>query len=99
MRRAVLSLMLIGAVPATLPAQVALGPEFQINTYTTGGQPVETVGIAANAAGDFVVVWDTTQNGVDLDVFAQRYDAAGVPRGGEFRANTYTTNAQWAPAV
>ena len=32
-------------------------------------------------------------------VYARRYNAAGVPQGGEFRVNTYTTGNQSLPAV
>ncbi len=56
------------------------GPEIQINTTDAG---TETTGIdtaqaiASNAAGDFVVVWEGPNNG--LDVYARRFDKDGVP--------------------
>ena len=34
-----------------------VGPEFRVNTYTTGGQVVPSV--AMDADGDFVVTWDS----------------------------------------
>ena len=34
------------------------------------------------------------QDGSDFGVFAQRYASSGVPLGGEFRVNTYTTGYQ-----
>jgi hypothetical protein len=73
----------------------AVGAEFQINSYTTGQQRRPAVGMTAD--GDFVVVWDSAQNG--MNVFGQRYDGAGAPVGAEFQINTYTTYFQWFPAV
>jgi hypothetical protein len=72
-------------------AGVAQGGEFQVNTYTTGSQRLPVV--AADAAGNFVVVWN------DSEIRAQRYDSAGVAQGGEFQVNTYTTGGQDRPAV
>ena len=49
-----------------------LGPEFRINTYTTGGQ--NRTAVAADAVGNFVVVWDSYgQDGSGTGVFGQRY--------------------------
>jgi hypothetical protein len=76
----------------------ALGSEFRVNTYTTGFQGTPHVAMAA--AGNFVVVWGSEdQDGSGQGVFGQRYDPAGQPVGGEFRANTYTTDVQGAPRV
>ncbi len=70
-----------------------LGPEFRVNTYTTGGQGYPTV--AADTAGNFVVVWRSySQDGSLFGVFGQRYASGGTPLGPEFRVNTYTTNNQ-----
>jgi hypothetical protein len=80
-------------------AQLAAGPEFHVNTYTTDGQ--YSPAVASDGSGNFVVVW-TSQAGQDGDltgVFGQRYNAAGVPQGPEFRVNTYTTQQQLAPAI
>ena len=49
--------------------------------------------------GDFVAVWASPQDGSGYGVYAQRYNASGVPQGGEFRVNTYTTNGQTSPSV
>jgi hypothetical protein len=79
-------------------AGTASGPEFQVNTYTTGEQAYPAVAVAPD--GRFVVVWeDFTQDGSGLGVFGRLFDAAGVPLGGEFRANAFTTGHQGAPAV
>jgi hypothetical protein len=79
-------------------AGTPVGGEFQVNTYTTDDQYGHAV--AMDAVGNFVVVWlSYTQDGSFYGVFAQRYDAAGTRRGGEFRVNTYTTDGQSNPAV
>jgi len=75
-----------------------LGPEFRINTFTTNVQ--NRTAIAADAAGNFVVVWNSAgQDGSSLGVFGQRFASSGVPLGPEFRVNTYTTDLQYAPSV
>ena len=75
-----------------------LGPEFQINTYTTGRQSRPSIGM--DAGGAFVVVWQSaSQDGSGNGVFGQRYDANGAPLGSEFQINSYTTNGQDGPSV
>lgn len=75
-----------------------LGSEFQVNTYTESAQ--YTPAVAADAAGNFVVVWDSySPDGNDLDVVAQRYDADGNPVGAEFVVNTTVGGSQRDPAV
>jgi len=73
------------------------GPEFQVNTYTTLNQyrPV----LATTPGGDFVVAWNGPGAGDAFGIFAQRFDAANAPVGGEFHVNTYTTQSQYRPAV
>jgi hypothetical protein len=66
-----------------------LGPEFRVNTATTGAQYRPSV--ATEDSGNFVVVWDGAGDGSVTGIFGQRYDASGVPQGPEFRVNTYTT--------
>ena len=69
------------------------GTEFRVNSFTTSGQYSPKV--AADAAGNFVVVWTSYgQDGSGDGVFGQSFDAAGQQRGAEFRVNTYTTGAQ-----
>jgi hypothetical protein len=99
-RDAMLGMMVVlcAALPWAAVAQVPAGAEFQVNTYTTNYQ-LRTA-VAMDAAGNFVVLWrSTSQDGSLLGVFGQRYDAAGVPLGGEFQVNTYTTERQNRPAV
>jgi len=74
-----------------------LGPEFRVNTYTTGEQYDPSV--AVDPAGNFVVVWRAVHDGSNNGVFGQRYASNGAQLGAEFRVNTYTTNSQTTPAV
>jgi len=75
-----------------------LGPEFRVNTSTTGTQFWPSV--ACDPAGNFVVTWyGYVPGGNSFDVIAQRFSATGAPLGGEFRVNTYATGAQWFPMV
>jgi hypothetical protein len=88
-------------LPAALSQPVPVGPEFQVNAYTTGYQ--SNPAVAADAAGNFVVVWESTESaGADTSggsIQGRRYDSAGVPRGEDFQVNTYTTGYQSNPAV
>jgi S-layer family protein len=86
------------AFAATASAQTPAGGEFRINTYTTGTQTIARP--AMEPDGDFVVVWTSfPQDGNNDGAFGQRFAASGVPRGSEFRINTYTTGSQGLPAV
>jgi hypothetical protein len=77
---------------------VPLGPEFQVNTYTTGEQGGPQV--TMDDAGTFVVIWSSSgQDGDGNGVFGQRFDAAGNKVGTEFPVNTYTTAGQVTPVV
>jgi hypothetical protein len=73
-----------------------LGTEFRVNGYTTGAQAYPAV--TTDAAGSFLVVWqsDTPDGGVDI---FGRTLAANGSLGPEFRANTYTTGVQGYPHV
>jgi hypothetical protein len=76
-----------------------LGPEFRVNTYTTGYQ--QNPSVAADNAGNFVVAWASggEYGGPAPDIAGQRYASSGAPLGAEFRVNTYTTGAQSAVDV
>ena len=64
------------------------------------GPPGRWPSVAADTAGNFVVVWHShSQDGNGYGVFGQRYDSSGAPLGLEFRVNTYTTNDQRGPSV
>lgn len=72
--------------------------EMQVNAYTTGHQ--SGARIAADQAGNYVIVWASSgQDGDQLGIYGQRYNASDVAQGGEFRVNTYTTGNQSNPAV
>ena len=73
------------------------GPEFRVNTTTAGSQFDPWV--TTDADGDLVVAWAGNGPGDGSGVFGQRFAADGAPVGPEFRASTYTTNSQYAPAV
>lgn len=76
-----------------------VGPEFQVNSYTTNAQSQPATAIAAD--GSFIVVWESYgQDALSTDgIFAQRYDADGISVGTEFQVNRYTSRHQAAPTV
>jgi hypothetical protein len=72
--------------------------EFVVNTFTGGKQ--YTPAVAVTPAGGFVVVWASYgQDGNHFGVFGQRYDAAGLAQGVEFRVNDYTSSNQGEPSL
>jgi hypothetical protein len=74
------------------------GTEFQVNTTTTNDQLYPSVGV--DAAGGFVVVWQSLQQDGDASgVFGQRFTPTGNPLGTEFQVNTYTTSFQQEASV
>src|SRR5688500_7873895 len=69
--------------PRQLLAAGPVGSEFRVNSTTENSQASPAV--AMDADGTFVVAWASgAQDGSDSGVYAQRYNAAGVPVGGEF---------------
>ncbi len=98
-RRLLVAALCLLSLAASRPAPGQLsGTEFQANTYTTGDQWRPAV--AADSAGNFVMVWESVYQDGDSDgVFGQRFDATGVPVGTEFQVNSYTTGAQYGSAV
>ena len=82
-----------------------LGPEFNVNTFTTSLQARPRV--AAGPGGDFTIVWQSgrgsdgagSEDGSGTGAFAQHYDANGKRDGREIAVNTFTTAFQGAPAV
>ena len=86
--------------PRQLLSASAIGPEFQVNTFTAGTQQTNFTGqggsMALDADGDFVVTWSSAgqDTATSYGVYAQRYNAAGVAQGGEFQVNTTTANSQ-----
>ena len=86
------------AVAGNAGAQFRLGGEFQVNTATAGHQSVFGRSVARDAAGNFVVAWETYPPS-DSDVFTQRFDARGKRRGAEFRVNVSTLGGHSNPRV
>ena len=78
---------------------LAPGPasEFPVNTFTTSDQA--HFSMSTRPSGDFVVVWQSRQDGSDYGIFGQRFDASGTKVGPEFQVNTYTTGYQFRPSV
>jgi hypothetical protein len=74
------------------------GGQFQINTFTSGGQYAPSV--ASDSSGNFVVVWENFGvASATSAVQGQRYDASGSPIGSEFQVNSYTTGSHFNPSV
>lgn len=71
----------------------AQGGEFRVNTTTADEQEIPSV--AMKNSGEFVVSWSSKgQDGDGKGIYAQRYNAAGVAQGSEFKVNAYTTGDQ-----
>jgi hypothetical protein len=72
--------------------------EFQLNSYTAGGQTNPTM--ASDATGGLVVVWQSDyQDGDSYGVFGRRFESSGSALGTEFQINSYTDYAQQVPNV
>jgi hypothetical protein len=89
-------------------AGVRVGAEFQVNSFTTGGQGTSYYFLESNTAvsmapnGNFVVVWGSyydNQDGSYGGVFGQRFNSSGARVGAEFQINSYTTGYQFGPSV
>ena len=79
-------------------AGVALGSEFQVNTYTNQQQMQPSVTALSNDG--FVVTWESrTQDGGGYGIFAQQYDGSGVATGPEFLVNTHVGGNQQQSSV
>ena len=78
-------------------AGVPAGPLFQVNTYTTGDQFEAQVG--ADAAGGFVVVWQSQSPGALQSVQVRRFDAQAQPLGPEFAVVPLASRPQLDPLV
>jgi hypothetical protein len=66
------------------------GPEFRVDM---SGYATRELGVAADADGDFVVVWrdsDSAASASQPSVYGRRYDASGAPAANPFRISTST---------
>ena len=72
--------------------------EFRVNTFTPGQQT--TPSLATLSSGGWVMVWDSfDQDGDQMGVYGQRFDADGNTLGDEFQINTYIAASQAASDV
>ena len=69
-----------------------VGTEFRVNTYTTSYQTGSHA--AYTTSSDFVVVWNSSEDGSDLSVHGQSFSNDGTPVGAPFRINTATPGFQ-----
>lgn len=77
---------------------VAQGGEFQVNSTTASAQEISSVGM--DGTGNFVITWSSlNQDGSGNGIYGQRYNAAGVAQGGEFKVNTTTIGNQHFSSV
>jgi len=106
-RRQALALALSGLIPVLnmwcaprahgQSVVVRFGAEFQVNSYTTSAQRYPSA--MTDSAGNYIVVWQSVQDGSDTGVFGRRFDSVGNALGTEFQVNTYTTSYQFVPRV
>jgi predicted nucleic acid-binding Zn-ribbon protein len=84
-----------GTGPATAGpvASAVFRVNTSINNYQADGRT------AMDADGDYIVTWESLQNDFSFDIYAQRYNSAGVAQGSETRINTTTVGDQHLPAV
>lgn len=73
-----------------------VGGELQVNTWTSGRQVYPSIGV--DDSGGFVVAWTSYgSSGGDDDGYSvqvRRFGSNGVPLGGDFQVNTWTTGQQ-----
>ncbi|MHB1544628.1 MAG: hypothetical protein ACYCVU_08650, partial [Gammaproteobacteria bacterium] len=77
------------------------GSAFQVSSDTSGFRNAPSV--AMDAAGDFVVAWETfvyiSSTSRVYDIYAQRYASNGTPLGSNFLVNSDTSAYQAQPSV
>jgi len=79
-------------------AGVPISQEFVVNTTLPGTQGDASV--AADATGDFVVVWQTKfPGGLLRSIFGQRFSKSGEKVGPEFRVNEDRMEKDFVPQV
>jgi hypothetical protein len=89
---------LVGAACLHAKPPIALGSEFQVNTYTLSAQRYAAIGVDDD--GDFVVTWMSLgQDGDGNGIFARSFNAAGTSQGVEFQVNSRTVVNQRYPTV
>lgn len=78
------------------PDGLPLGPEFPIPESTNF--PQKNAQVAADDAGNFVVVWEDWSLG-HAEIMARAFDPTGQPQGGEFLVNEPDPNNQIRPGL
>ncbi|MGV3485129.1 MAG: DUF2341 domain-containing protein [Planctomycetaceae bacterium] len=74
--------------------------EIQINSTVSSDQLTQGTAVAIDAAGNYVVVWQSDgQDGNGWGVFARRFSARGVALTAEIQVNQFTTGNQVAAQV
>ena len=66
-----------------------VGSEFRVNSSTSGTQLYSAV--AADPDGNFVFTWESDHDSDSMLIYGRRYDASGIPLGGQFRASDHHT--------
>lgn len=93
--------LLLGSLAPAAAQVFPVGPELQVNTYTTNDQG--TPAVAVDETGGFVVVWgslgSTDDDASETSIQRQRFDPEGLAIDGELQVNTFTTGLQGYPAV
>ena len=75
-----------------------LGGEFRVNTHESNFQ--QEPDVALDPAGRAIVVWQSNQqDGSEMGVYGQRFDASGNPLGPEFNVSAFTPSHQSKPRV
>ncbi|HXI02356.1 MAG TPA: hypothetical protein VNI57_04195, partial [Candidatus Saccharimonadales bacterium] len=73
-------------------------PETRVSSFALADDMLPAIGM--NRDGEFIVAWQRSESsGMGTDIFAKRFDSAGVASDPEFQVNTYTTGFQSAPSV
>jgi hypothetical protein len=79
------------------PLGVPKTAEIPVNSVTAGAQQLPALACRPNC--DFVVVWQSDQEGSSEGIFGQRFNEEGAPLGSEFAVNVFTTSTQSSPAA
>ncbi|MDI9446534.1 MAG: proprotein convertase P-domain-containing protein, partial [Planctomycetota bacterium] len=74
-----------------------LGRQILVNVTTTGNQRLPSIAMAA--LGDFVIAWQSDENGVDDDIYAREFNADGTPKAPPVLVNDITVGHQRYPDV
>jgi len=77
---------------------IAVSNPIQVNVTTTSAQNSPVVAIDNN--GNFVVVWESSQNsGTGIDLYGRRFSSTGAALSGEFLISTVTAGNQSNAAI